>query len=103
MATIERESLLPDWQGRYNPLTFITLNLVNGTNVRTVSELVGHSNPAFTLQKYARPTTALKEAAIDKLTDKWTEARALPESAILVQKMVGGTGFEPVTPTVSLQ
>jgi integrase len=86
--------------------TFITLNLVNGTDVRTVSELVGHSNPAFTLQKYARSTTALKEAAIDKLKDKLTEARALPESwpkgTSQIQKMVGGTGFEPVTPTVSL-
>jgi integrase len=86
--------------------SFITLNLVSGADVRTVSELVGHSNPAFTLQKYARSTAALKEAAINRLTDKLTEARKTPESwpqaKLQVQKMVGGTGLEPVTPTVSL-
>lgn len=55
------------------------------------------------LDKYVKTDEATIGAAQDRLTDKLREARAAePEWLRQVQKMVGGTGLEPVTPTVSL-
>ena len=33
--------------------TFATLNLANGENIKTISVLLGHANPSYTLDLYA--------------------------------------------------
>ena len=79
-----------------------------GADVKTVSEILGHHKPSYTLDKYVKTDEATKRAAQDRLMDKLMEAKARPapwesQGAGQVQiPMVGGTGFEPVTPTVSL-
>ena len=42
-----------------------TMLVDNGTNVRTVSDLLGHATVAFTLQTYVHPDEATAVAAID--------------------------------------
>ena len=82
-----------------------------GTDIKTVSEILGHHKASYTLDKYVKTNEATKRAAQDRLMDKLMEAKAKPapwssQGAGQVQNpstsMVGGTGIEPVTPTVSL-
>ena len=47
--------------------SFATLLLSNGIDVRTVSELLGHADPAMTLRVYAHAMPGHKRAAADKL------------------------------------
>jgi site-specific recombinase XerD len=46
--------------------TFATLILSNGSNIKTVASLLGHSGLEHT-QKYVRAVDSLKEAAINSL------------------------------------
>jgi integrase len=47
--------------------TFITLALGAGVPVKVVSEIVGHSDPGFTLRKYAHAIPALQEDATSRV------------------------------------
>lgn len=83
--------------------SFATNHVRMGTDIKSISEMMGHHKPSYTLDKYVKTDEATIRAAQDKLTDKLRAARAAePEWLPQVQKMVGGTGLEPVTPTVSL-
>jgi hypothetical protein len=74
-----------------------------GTDIKSIWEMMGHHKPSYTLDKYLKTDEATIRAAQEWLTDKLREARtADAEWLPQVQKMVGGTGLEPVTPTVSL-
>lgn len=48
--------------------TFITHLVLNGADIRTVSELAGHTSVAFTLQRYAHSNIQQKQAAVEKLS-----------------------------------
>ena len=83
--------------------SFATNHVRMGTDIKSNSEMMGHHKPSYTLDKYVKTDEVTKRAAQDKLTDKLREARAAePEWLPQVERMVRGTGFEPVTPTVSL-
>ncbi len=49
--------------------SFATLLLSNGVDIRTVSELLGHADPAMTLRVYAHAMPGHKQAAADKLQE----------------------------------
>ena len=49
--------------------SFASLLLANGIDIRTVSELLGHADPAMTLRVYAHAMPGHKRAAADKLRD----------------------------------
>ncbi|MFN3730269.1 MAG: hypothetical protein ACK4XJ_11220 [Fimbriimonadaceae bacterium] len=51
-----------------------------GTDIKSISEMMGHHKPSYTLDKYVKTDEATIRAAQDKLTDKLHEARtAEPE------------------------
>lgn len=83
--------------------SFATNHVRLGTDIKSISEMMGHHKASYTLDKYVKTDEATMRAAQDRLTDKLREARTRePEWLPQVQNMVGDTGFEPVTPTVSL-
>ncbi len=47
--------------------SFASLLLANGIDIRTVSELLGHADPAMTLRVYAHAMPGHNRAAADKL------------------------------------
>ncbi|MFZ4484713.1 MAG: tyrosine-type recombinase/integrase [Chthoniobacterales bacterium] len=108
---IPEETRLQDLRG-----TFVTLLLDQGVDLRTVMELAGHKKAETTLKAYARSRSKTKTAAIanfgnairgDRVNGSGLDgvgggANSNPDDpAIEPNSMVGGTGFEPVTPTVS--
>ena len=46
--------------------TFASINIENGTDVKTISEILGHSDIAITLQTYTHTSNKAKAKAIDK-------------------------------------
>ncbi|MBX7132562.1 MAG: tyrosine-type recombinase/integrase [Fimbriimonadaceae bacterium] len=83
--------------------TFVTHLLGSGVDLRTVQALARHADPRMTLGVYAQAQLGAMTAAVAKLD------RALRQMDKTQDKthrkgnlMVGGTGLEPVTPTVSL-
>ena len=49
--------------------TFATLLIERGVSIRVVSELLGHSGIAITLQTYGHVTPRMREGAIQEMTD----------------------------------
>jgi len=88
--------------------SYATNQIRLGSDVKTVSEILGHHKASYTLDKYVKTDEATKRVAQDRLTDKLMEAKRQPSPWVpkelpqIQLKMVGGTGLEPVTPTVSL-
>ena len=50
--------------------TFATRLLENGVDIKTISELLGHSSPTITLNKYVHTNLENKKKAVEKLTKK---------------------------------
>lgn len=124
---LSARNLYRDWRKRAEELglprdlrfqdlrgTLVTLLLDRGTSLRAVMDLVGHTNPKTTLKAYARTRDKARSEAIEGLGD---QLRGSGSGAVTGSsephigavdassepgKMVGGTGLEPVTPTVSL-
>ena len=46
--------------------TFASINIENGTDVKTISEILGHSDISITLQTYTHTSNKAKTKAIDK-------------------------------------
>ncbi len=107
---IPQETRLQDLRG-----TFVTLLLDQGVDLRTVMELAGHKKAETTLKAYARARSATKNAAIaqfgllvrGRTSGAVSSVPGYPSAPVDPSResgrMVGGTGFEPVTPTVSLE
>lgn len=47
--------------------SYVTLSLIAGVDVKTVSEQAGHASAAFTLDNYAHVLSTMKQGASDKL------------------------------------
>jgi integrase len=47
--------------------SYVTLSLIAGVDVKTVSEQAGHASVAFTLDNYAHVLSTMKQGASDKL------------------------------------
>lgn len=47
--------------------THATLLLRSGTDIKTIAQNMGHSNPLFTLNKYAHSTKTMQENAADRI------------------------------------
>lgn len=56
--------------------TFITDELVGGTDVRTTADLAGHSTPTMTLNVYAAATSETKRAAAQRRQDRHEKKQA---------------------------
>ena len=56
--------------------TFITDELVSGTDVRTTADLAGHSTPTMTLNVYAAATSETKRAAAQRRQDRHEKKQA---------------------------
>lgn len=55
--------------------TFASMNIENGTDVKTISEILGHSNIDVTLKVYTHSSQQAKQKAIDKFNKKFTESQ----------------------------
>jgi len=53
-----------------------TTSLVTGSDVRTVSDLLGHADPGVTLRVYGHVVAGAKERAVTSIGDALTEAKA---------------------------
>lgn len=49
--------------------TFASINIENGTDVKTISDILGHSDISITLKTYTHTTQKAKEKAIKKFND----------------------------------
>lgn len=49
--------------------TFASINIENGTDVKTISEILGHSDISITLQTYTHTSNKAKAKAIDKFNN----------------------------------
>ncbi len=47
--------------------TFATLSLKNGTDVKTISEALGHATTAFTMDVYGHVSEAMQRDASDRM------------------------------------
>ena len=56
--------------------TFITDEIRSGTDVKTVSEMAGHSTIAVTMDVYAAATNEMKEAAARRRQEAHEKAKA---------------------------
>lgn len=69
-----------------------------GSDVKTVSEILGHHKASYTLDKYLKTDEATNRVAQDRLTDKLMEAKRQPSHWVpkelrqIQSKMVGGIG-----------
>jgi integrase len=83
--------------------TFGTWLKANGEDVAVVQSLMRHANVSVTMDKYVQAVTPAKRAAqrgiVGLLDPKWTR-REQHDSLQVIEKVVGATGFEPVTSTV---
>ena len=48
--------------------TFATRAIAGGFELKSLSEILGHANPSFTLEKYVHSSIELKKACMDKLS-----------------------------------
>ena len=55
--------------------TFASMNIESGTDVKTISEILGHSNIDVTLKVYTHSSQKAKQKAIDKFNKKFTESQ----------------------------
>ena len=55
--------------------TFITDEIRSGTDIKTVSEMAGHSTIAVTMDVYAAATNEMKEAAAKRRQEKFEKSR----------------------------
>ncbi len=51
--------------------TYATRCIEAGIDIKTVSELLGHSDTYFTMNRYVHPSMDTKKNAINKLNDNW--------------------------------
>lgn len=51
--------------------TFATKCVAEGFDIKTLSEILGHSNVAFTMDRYVHSNLDLKKKQMDKLNDSW--------------------------------
>ena len=51
--------------------TYATRCIEAGIDIKTVSELLGHSDASFTMNRYVHPSLDMKRAAINKLNSNW--------------------------------
>lgn len=63
-----REQGLPDFTSHSLRHTYATLMIENGTDAKTTSELLGHSNVNITLDTYTHPTDKYKREAVNKIS-----------------------------------
>lgn len=61
--------------------SYVTTLLHAGVDVKTVSQLAGHKNPAMTLQRYAHATVASQEDAAERLQAAVTTVTAIRRMA----------------------
>lgn len=52
--------------------TFATQCLISGMDIKSLSEILGHSNINITLNKYVHPSFEEKKQFLDKLSDLLT-------------------------------
>jgi len=81
-----------------------------GFDLNTVRELMRHKSLKMTL-RYAHLSPGFKQAAVERLDTYWTPDDTLRNVVREVERsksfelkeegVVGGTGLEPVTPTMS--
>ena len=65
LKSILRKGALPDIRFHDLRHTFATHALSSGVDARTLSQILGHTNPSFTLDTYTHVTTDMHRAAAD--------------------------------------
>ena len=49
--------------------TFATLSLQNGTDIKTVSDMMGHATVSFTMDRYGHVSDMMLQMASDKMSN----------------------------------